>query len=96
VKKNKKCPLYYCGREIKVNNRKYKCGPDYGPNCAACRVLLNNQIPKINSENNLIWQGSSGLFYCGQYIGQNIFCGPDQGTNCLSCNSLLEPDVIQV
>jgi len=88
-KKNIKCPLYYCLRE-KVVNRQFKC-EDYGPNCAACRVLKNDSIPTKNDENRLIWQGSSGLFYCGKYLGDEKYCGPDQGPNCSSCESLLKP-----
>jgi len=97
--KNKKSPfpLYYCGRQNVTNNGKDKCGP-LGPNCSACRVLFNKeiQIPVTNSNGDMIWQGWSGLFYCGDcYLDNNdklLFCGPDDGDNCPSCRSLLEID----
>jgi len=42
---NKQTGLYYCGRE-KIINRKQTCGPKQGPNCCACRVLVNSDLPQ--------------------------------------------------
>jgi len=55
-----------------------------------CRSAPNKKIPETNGENRLIWQGSSGLFYCGKYLGDKNYCGPDEGPNCPACESLLK------
>ena len=44
-----------------------ECGPDDGPNCSSCRVLLNEQLDIILGEDK--WQGMSGMIYCGRQIG---------------------------
>eukprot|EP01084_Bolivina_argentea_P083231 150708_1 len=94
--------LYYCGRSNVTNGHNYpaiditdgKCGPNDGPNCAACRVLKNDDIPKYNDKNDIVWQGSSGLFYCGKKIDKKNkhhdgYCGPNNGTPCSSCYKLI-------
>jgi hypothetical protein len=93
--------LYYCGRET-TKDHNYPgsnltnnfCGPNNGPNCDACRVLSNPQIPKTNGQRK-VWQGSSGCFYCGVFFGKlNIFhdgyCGPNNGTPCPECFALIK------
>jgi len=93
-KKSKQTGLYYCGRE-NIINKTQTCGPKQGPNCCACRVLINDDLPIINNNHDLIWQGETGFFYCGQFFGKQNdqhdgFCGPNNGPSCKSCKILLE------
>ncbi len=77
--------MYYCGRRtvMKTHNQPYpplveQCGPDSGPNCAACRVLSKpNNIDER-------WQGRSSYVYCG-----NDDCGPDVDEPCEDCLKLV-------
>eukprot|EP01084_Bolivina_argentea_P305733 528191_1 len=104
--------LFYCGRFGAIKGHNYpgfdlvidtRCGPINGPNCSACRVLLNNTIPAINSDNYDadeiddydVWQGMSGYFYCGRYFGKQHafhdgFCGPNNGKPCRHCQQLID------
>ncbi len=97
-KKSIKTRLYYCGRTGATKHHNYPgyditdgyCGPNNGANCASCRVLKNNDIPLKNSKGNVVWQGSSGYFYCGKYMGKtgsghDGVCGP----SCKSCRRLI-------
>ena len=89
--------LWYCGREGATDHINYpgttistQCGPDRGPNCAACRVLKNEYIKERNEDGDLMWQGSSGRFYCGKFFGKqgkhhDGNCGPNNGTSCSKC-----------
>lgn len=77
--------LYYCGRYVmKDHNRPAenmtdgRCGPNNGPNCAACRVFKTKLSEK--AINKGVWQGMNGYFYCGKYFGvqekgHDGFCG---------------------
>ncbi|XP_029199726.2 uncharacterized protein LOC114964559 [Acropora millepora] len=45
--------------------------------------------------------GSTGLFYCGRYIGvqspgHNGFCGPNDGVNCPACRALKTDRVVSL
>ena len=90
--------LYYCGRVGSTENLNYPlniatsgvCGPNEGPNCAACRVLKNDKIPTKNKIGTPMWQGSSGRFYCGKFFAKmskhhDGNCGPDTGHQCPNC-----------
>jgi len=93
--------LYYCGRNV-TSDHNYPagnltngfCGPNNGPNCDACRVLHNPKIPQTNVLGVKVWQGSSGLFYCGVYFRKvdlyhDGYCGPNNGRPCDGCYALI-------
>eukprot|EP00475_Leptophrys_vorax_P020943 TRINITY_DN286_c0_g1_i1.p1 TRINITY_DN286_c0_g1~~TRINITY_DN286_c0_g1_i1.p1 ORF type:complete len:560 (-),score=87.91 TRINITY_DN286_c0_g1_i1:833-2512(-) len=82
--------LYYCGKEFVVPgvDTNGKCGPDRGPNCPSCRVLKNDHIETHNDEKSVVWQGETGMFYCGREFGSSGVCGPDLGPSCPSCHKL--------
>eukprot|EP01084_Bolivina_argentea_P083230 150707_1 len=102
--KNDNTMLYYCGRVNVTKGHDYpspydktdgNCGPNNGANCTACRVLKNDGIMKYNDNGDQIWQGSSGMFYCGKKVGKKEFghdgyCGPNNGPSCDSCHKLIE------
>eukprot|EP01084_Bolivina_argentea_P020824 38687_1 len=103
--------LYYCGRARATKGHNHpsfdidtdgRCGPTNGPNCAACRVIKNDNIPTYNYDNYEnstdepyhVWQGRSGYFYCGRYFGRQNkkhdgFCGPNNGAPCFNCKKLV-------
>ena len=101
-KLNKITELYYCSRKVMEDHnypdKNYTdgfCGPNNGPNCFACRCIKNPGLPKINEKGNKVWQGFSGMFYCGKYFRKMAFdhdgfCGPDNGFSCAACSKLLE------
>jgi len=95
-----KTGLYYCGRNVmEYHNYPDKgcvefCGPEKGPNCAACRTIKNDKIPIFNEKGDPVWQGYSGIFYCGKYFQKMAAdhdgkCGPDNGYCCKSCQKLI-------
>ena len=101
-RKSKRTRLYYCGRVNATKGHNYpgrdrtdgKCGPNNGANCASCRVLKNDDIPKKNDRGDPVWQGSSGYFYCRRYYGtqgkgHDGKCGPNNGRPCGSCYKLI-------
>lgn len=104
--------MLYCGRRVMAGNQQNtptdtdgRCGPSYGANCPACRVLTEPYKKKC--EHMLAahkWQGWSGLFYCGRkftdpktytFNGVSLqhdgVCGPDNGPPCTSCGNQLYP-----
>ena len=95
--------LYYCGRKVmqyhNIGDPEHDltdgfCGPNNGPNCEACRTIQNDLIPKENSLGKKVWQGYSGMFYCGRFYGSyskhhDGVCGPDNGRPCPECFSLI-------
>ena len=69
-----------------------RCGPNNGPNCAACRVFKTKLSEK--AINMGVWQGMNGYFYCVKYFGvqekgHDGFCWPNNGVPCPSCYKLL-------
>ena len=65
-----KTGLYYCNRKVMSShnyphkNIQKACGPQYGPNCPACRTLSSEKINELNAKS--IYQNISGMIYCGQ------------------------------
>ncbi len=78
--------MFYCGRNngvMKSHNQPTfsdinRCGPNSGPNCAACRVLSK---PHNLGER---WQGRSNYVYCN-FNG----CGPHINLPCEDCLKLV-------
>lgn len=70
-----------------------RCGPTNGANCPSCRVLDNDQIPTKNSDGRDVWQGFTGMFYCGKMFGKpnngwDGRCGWNNGPSCEACRKL--------
>jgi len=79
---------------INYCKNKKKCGVvkfNTKPNCAACRVLINTDVKQINDNGDRVWQGATGLFYCGQKFAKSDdgYCGPNNGPSCQSCAKLI-------
>ena len=91
--------MWYCGRRVMQNHNRPAarttdgcCGPDNWANCPACRSLKNPVVDEFLR--NGLWQGWSGLVYCGKYFGKQEpghdgHCGPDNGLPCLKCGRIL-------
>ena len=64
--------LYYCNRPVmSSHNYPHKssedfCGPQFGPNCPACRTFTTVKMDKLNNFNK--FQGPSGMVYCQSKI----------------------------
>ena len=100
-----KTGMYYCGREVMIGrtypDQKYTdfCGPDKGPNCAACRTIKCSRVDEILSGGR--WQGMTGRVYCGRPFTEpgilstthDGMCGLDNGPVCRECYKILSPDL---
>ena len=94
--------MWYCGRRVMQNHNRPAasttdgyCGPNKWANCPACRSLKNTVVDEF--VRNGLWQGSSGLVYCGMYFGKQKprhdgYCGPNNGPPCLECGRILDSE----
>ena len=95
-----KTGMYYCGRRV-MSDDTYPgeeyidgfCGPDYGPNCPACRTIKSEKVKKILEGGK--WQGMTGRVYCGRLFAEHDdgTCGMDNGPACSDCNDLLNKEM---
>eukprot|EP00906_Rhabdomonas_costata_P001501 RCo002497 len=84
----------YCGKYIgrdRLPGSDGYCGPTNGPQCEDCRVF-QAEADK-NRAGNCVRRGTTGLFYCGIFIGvarlphSDGFCGPTNGPQCEDCRA---------
>ena len=103
-----KTGMYYCGRiDVVLSHTTPKdeytcpCGPDKGPNCSACRTIMNPRVEEILDGGR--WQGLTGWVYCGKpFIEPEILfpthdgmCGMNNGPACTDCNDILNKEHVQ-
>ena len=94
--------MWYCGRRVMQNHNwpaasttDGYCGPNNWANCPACRSLKNSVVDEFVRSG--LWQGWSGLVYCGKYFGKQEpghdgHCGPNNGPPCLECGRILNKE----
>ena len=94
--------MWYCGRRVMQNHNRPAarttdgyCGPNNWANCPACRSLKNPVVDEFVRSG--LWQGWSGLVYCGRYFGRQEpghdgHCGPNNGSPCLGCGRILNKE----
>jgi hypothetical protein len=97
--------LFYCGRRVMKNHNRPSydltseyCGPDDGPNCNACRVLIS--LKSVQAKRKGLWQGRSGIFYCGTKFKTSIpghtgVCGPNNGEPCKKCLKFMNSPFVE-